>query len=190
MNEPKVPWIAALRQALKRNRRDAHNRYLQLATVRPDGTPAVRTLVFRGLCEASMRLDMVTDGRSEKIVDIGSAARGEICWYFSHTREQFRLRGTLTLTGPEAAEQGLREALWQALSDAARVQFHWPAPGRPVGTGEANEPSRTDGPPDTFHALSLTIDHVDHLCLRGDPQRRSLAWRDHQGAWQAKAVNP
>ena len=59
-------WLVALRKAIAKNRRDAHNRYLQLATVRQDGTPAVRTLVFRSLQEDLAAVVMITDSRREK----------------------------------------------------------------------------------------------------------------------------
>jgi len=184
-------WTTALRRAIRRNRRDAHNRYLQLATLRADGSPAVRTLVFRELDEGVAELHMVTDQRSGKVEAIAVDPRAEIAWYFTHTREQFRLRGTLRLTGPEASEpaaQDRRKAMWQALSEAAREQFFWPHPGQPVGSGEAPAPSAKV--PDTFLVLTLAIAEVDHLTLRGDPQTRFQSRRGDDGAWVSKAINP
>jgi hypothetical protein len=40
-------WRALLQRSLDKNRSLAYARYLQLATVRPDGRPANRTVVFR-----------------------------------------------------------------------------------------------------------------------------------------------
>ena len=42
------PWHAAIARALERGSSTPTSRYLQLATVRPDGRPAVRSVVFRG----------------------------------------------------------------------------------------------------------------------------------------------
>ena len=42
------PWHAAIARALERGSSTPSSRYLQLATVRPDGRPAVRSVVFRG----------------------------------------------------------------------------------------------------------------------------------------------
>ena len=42
------PWRALLRGARQREGRSAGATWLQLATAAPDGTPRVRTLVFRG----------------------------------------------------------------------------------------------------------------------------------------------
>ncbi|MEO0438906.1 MAG: pyridoxamine 5'-phosphate oxidase family protein [Pseudomonadota bacterium] len=105
-------WRAALKLAVSKNRRDAHNRYLQLATVRSDGSPAVRSLVFRGFDEATATLAMITDLRSQKVAEISTSDQGEVCWYFTHTREQFRLSGRLTLIGAESEDQPARRALW------------------------------------------------------------------------------
>jgi len=182
-------WRSALKSALRCNRRDAHNRYLQLATVRPDGAPAVRTLVYRGFQDSPARLDLVTDARSEKVTDIAGDARGEICWYLTRTREQFRLRGALAVSGPDASEAGLRNALWSGLSHKARAQFFWPHPARPVAENAAPSPEDTGSPPDCFLALSLHVVHVDHLCLRGDPQRRFRSVLEKEG-WVSEAINP
>lgn len=40
-------WQAAITKSLKANKALAYSRYVQLATVRPDGRPANRTVVFR-----------------------------------------------------------------------------------------------------------------------------------------------
>ena len=182
-------WSVALRRAIKRNRRDAHNRYLQLATVRPDGTPAVRSLVFRELCEEAMELRMVTDRRSAKVDEIASNAAAEIAWYFTHSREQFRFGGALRLVGTDAPDQSARLALWESLSEKAQEQFYWPHPGRPLGDGEHGVAASTQEPPDNFLMLAL-VRSVDHLTLRGDPQSRVLSRIDPAGHWMSQAVNP
>ena len=41
-------WLGHLKRAVSKNKRDAHNRYFQLATMGQDGHPRVRTLVFVG----------------------------------------------------------------------------------------------------------------------------------------------
>ncbi len=188
MLESDYAWLDALRQAIKRNRRDAHNRYLQLATVRPDGSPAVRTLVFRDLCDEAGELRMVTDRRSAKAEEIAGDTRAEIAWYFTHTREQFRLRGHLSIEGAEAPDQTVRRKLWEALSAAARAQFYWPDPGAPVETYAA-VPMDAEEPPASFAALCLGVDEVDHLILRGDPQTRRRSRRTETG-WSCEAINP
>ena len=114
-------WQSALKEALRKNKRDAHNRYLQLATVREDGSPANRTVVFRGFTENSSQLCMVTDLRSEKLAEIALQPMGEACWYFTNTREQFRLRGELTADGASDSVQRRATLLpTQSISHRAR----------------------------------------------------------------------
>jgi PPOX class probable FMN-dependent enzyme len=188
MPDSDYAWTDALQRAVKRNRRDAHNRYLQLATVRADGSPAVRTLVFRELCPVLGELRMVTDQRSAKAAELARDPRSEIAWYFSHTREQFRLRGRLEMQDATCADPNLRLHLWAALSDAAREQFFWIHPGMALGSGSG--PAATeDMPPDSFAALCLRVEEIDHLTLRGDPQTRRRGWRTSDG-WEYEAINP
>lgn len=40
-------WKQMIQRSLGKNRSLAYSRYVQLATVRPDGRPANRTVVFR-----------------------------------------------------------------------------------------------------------------------------------------------
>ncbi|NJN59988.1 MAG: pyridoxamine 5'-phosphate oxidase, partial [Leptolyngbyaceae cyanobacterium SL_5_9] len=125
---PLAPWRSPLSRALHRNRSLVYARYLQLATVRADGRPANRTLVFRGFLDDSNQLKFVTDSRSEKANQIQHQTWGEICWYFPSTREQFRLAGELTLVGQDFNDETLskaRQTTWHELSDAARLQFAW-----------------------------------------------------------------
>ncbi|MEE4279231.1 MAG: pyridoxamine 5'-phosphate oxidase family protein [Halieaceae bacterium] len=188
--DPAYLWSDALRRAIRRNRRDAHNRYLQLATIRADGAPALRTLVFRGLSDDGGELYMVTDQRSAKAGEVAARPASEACWYFSHTREQFRLRGELRLDAADADDPALRLSLWEGLSEAARAQFYGPHPGRPLGAEAPAMDAGGDDPPPPFAALTLAIVAVDHLVLRGEPQRRWLSRLDEAGCWTSEAVNP
>ena len=184
-------WSEALPRAIRQNRRDAHNRYLQLATLRRDGTPAVRTLVFREFCDLSLELRMVTDRRSAKVGEIEACPSGEISWYLTYTREQFRLRGDLRLEGAEGASQHARRKLWNSLSAKAREQFYWPDPGQPLDRPSPRVEAKADGgPPDTFLLLALAVAEVDHLILRGDPQTRMISRCDEHGTWLSEPVNP
>ena len=186
-------WQAALTAAIKKNRRDAHHRYLQLATVRADGSPANRTLVFRGFLEGTERLQMVTDARSEKRLQLTDDKRAELCWYFTASREQFRLRGVLELVDADhALFNDARERLWHALSPAAQAQFFWPAPGLPVSVAESDDTvakRSSEDVPTHFMLLLFEPLTVDHLRLKAMPQQRVISRRT-EDLWQAEAVNP
>lgn len=65
---------------------------------------------------------------------------GEVAWYFSETREQYRLQGRLTVVSSAGGDAGLQAArlrAWQRMSDPGRQQFTWPQSGAP--RNEASE---------------------------------------------------
>lgn len=191
-----APWRSAIAHALHRNRSLVYARYLQLATVRANGRPANRTVVFRGFLEDSDRLKFVTDNRSEKIEQIQQQPWAEVCWYFPNTREQFRITGCLTLVENNHSHpvlQKARHTTWQELSDAARLQFAWPDPGKPRAKEQtAFAPPQPDSvqPLSNFCLLLLDPIQVDHLELRGEPQNRYLYCYDEQKGWSSKQINP
>jgi pyridoxamine 5'-phosphate oxidase len=189
-----APWRSPLARALHRNRSKAYSRYPQLATVDADGRPANRTVVFRDFLPDTDNLLFITDVRSAKVSQIAHQPYGELCWYFTKTREQFRLSGPLSLITDQdddpAAEQ-TRQDLWGKLSANGRQQFAWPKPGQPR-TAQGYEPIDLDTSPPlpTFAVLMLAPERVDHLELRGDPQNRCQYWQESDHRWRSQAINP
>ncbi|MBD2234803.1 Npun_F5749 family FMN-dependent PPOX-type flavoprotein [Phormidium tenue] len=188
-----APWRSALARALHRNRSRPYSRYFQLATVTSSGRPANRTVVFRGWLPNSNTLTLITDQRSAKVADIVAHPWAEACWYFTDTREQFRLAGSIQVVTAEADPALLqaRQNSWEALSDNARQQFYWPHPAQPR-TAEADfSPKEIQAtPPAEFCLVLLEPDQVDHLELRGEPQNRTLYDQQPGSTWQINAVNP
>ncbi|MBW4551462.1 MAG: pyridoxamine 5'-phosphate oxidase family protein [Aphanocapsa sp. GSE-SYN-MK-11-07L] len=190
-----APWRSPLARALHRNRSLAASRYPQLATVKPDGRPANRTIVFRGFWSQTNHLQFITDQRSQKVEQLQHSAWGELCWYFGKTREQFRLAGKLSLitaAQPDPSLASARTALWQNLSDSARQQFAWPNPGGNWLEKPAFTPDLPDAqiPLPNFCLLLLEPTQVDHLELRGEPQNRWLYQQQTNGEWSLKSINP
>ncbi len=196
MTDPTEPlWRASLALALYRNRHVAQSRYLQLATVRPDGRPANRTVVFRGFLGKSDQITAVTDLRSAKAREIQASPWAEACWYFPMTREQFRLSGRATLvgaTGGDEDEQRARRDIWRELAEATRHAFTWPTPAAPRDPSVPFIETPTDpaSPLDTFGLLILDPVEVDHLELDGNPQNRWNYRRDDAGRWLAQEIHP
>ena len=199
-----APWRSPLSSAIHRNRSKPYSRYFQLATVTPDGYPANRTVVFRGFLEDEQnRLKTITDSRSAKIHDIEHQPLAEICWYFTKTREQFRITGNLqliTVAETNSDLQKARQTTWQNISDAARSQFAWPHPAQPAADKAKFEvePPDKDTPLDNFCLLLLTPNKIDHLQLKSDPQQRHLytlqsdreAYPEGNRTWTTQSVNP
>lgn len=191
-----APWRSHLAHALHRNRAKPYSKYVQLATINPEGLPTNRTVVFRGFLESTNQLQFIIDSRSEKFIHIQQQPYGEICWYFTKTREQFRFAGNLTLVTSKHEDSELlkaRRIMWQNISDSARLQFAWANPGEVrQSTPEAfnPEPPSETQPLDNFCLLLLEPQKVDHLKLRGDPQNRYLYTLSLNNTWEVKEINP
>ena len=138
----------------------------------------------------------VSDGRSQKVEDAIARPFAEVCWYFTHTREQFRLAGRLVLIDAQASNPILlkvRQRLWEDLSNQSRLQFYWPHPGQERTAGEARfEPPTpaADVPPEAFSLGILQPTSVDHLELRGNPQTRTYYGQTADQTWYQKELNP
>ena len=173
-------------------------RWLQLATVAADGTPRVRTLVFRGW-GAATQLDLLTDGRSAKLTELQSNPAVELAWLLPRARAQFRLRGQAQIlaAAPASAEHHHH---WQVLTPGGRALWGWPLPGAPFSGAEAFP---AELPPETpipanFVLLRIALQQVELLDLSGHPHRRRR-WcagdgdgdgnRDGDG-WSETELNP
>ena len=189
------PWRSPLAIALHKNQSLTYARYLQLATVTPEGKPTNRTIVFRGFLEQTNQLKFITDSRSQKVEQIEKNPWGEVCWYFPKTREQFRLSGKLTLVkanNPHPKLAKARQTTWQEISDNARQQFTWPNPLESKVEASAFElpPPNLANPLFNFCLLLLYPTKVEHLELRGEPQNRWLYQIDTHKTWSTQAINP
>ena len=60
-----VAWKSTLNKALDANKHLKYSTFFQLATVRPDGKPSNRTVVFRGFLDDSTKITFTTDTRCE-----------------------------------------------------------------------------------------------------------------------------
>ncbi|WNN90492.1 Npun_F5749 family FMN-dependent PPOX-type flavoprotein [Gloeocapsopsis dulcis] len=186
------PWRSPLARALHKNPQPS--RYLQLATVRLDNRPANRTVVFRGFLEDTDQLKFIVDARTQKPEQIAHQPWAEACWYFIDTREQFRIGGYLNLVGedhPDTTLQQARQNTWREISDAARLLFAFPHPGKPrADIGFDVPPPDATQPLPHFCLLILEPIEVDHLKLRGEPQNRYLYTRRSNRTWSTQEINP
>ena len=193
--EELAPWRSPLARAIHKNQSLTYARYLQLATVTPEGQPTNRTIVFRGFLWQTNQLKFITDSRSQKVEEIEKNAWGEICWYFPKTREQFRLKGKLTLVkadNPHPKLTKARQTTWQEISDNTRQQFTWPHPGKskvPAGAFKLVPPDRAN-PLFNFYLLLLDPTKVEHLELREEVKNRWLYQIDIYRTWTTQEINP
>ena len=181
-------WIECLKVALKKNRRDPSSRYFQLATIRHDGSPANRTVVFRGF-GPNEEIQLISDTRSRKISELKQKKNAAICWYFSNTREQFRISGFVKTE--KNRESDLAQELWQKISEQARSQFYWPEPGHKfeeLAEDFSSIDVNSSTPPEEFCVLRFIPTEVDYLLLRGSPQTRFRSYLS-DGSWIAERIN-
>ena len=177
-----------MRGARQREGRAPAARWLQLASVAADGTPRVRTLVFRGWA-SSAALDLLTDGRSAKASELAAQPAVEICWLLPRARAQFRLRGRQQNL-PAALAGSERERHWRSLTAAGRAVWGWPAPGLPL---QSNAPFPAELPDETplpanLQLLRIALEQVELLELGPQPHRRRR-WRLSTG-WREEPLNP
>jgi pyridoxamine 5'-phosphate oxidase len=188
-------WLPSLVLALHRNRAAPSSRFVQMATIRVDGRPANRTVVFRGFLHDSPRLTFVADLRSTKVDELERSPWSELCWYFAVTHEQFRIGGPTVVVGPNGAEPDLLEArrnVWRELAEPVRASFTWPKPGEPRD-GRVPFPSvhpDQETPVSHFCLLILDPQEVDLLELNGNPQHRWTFNLTEAGRWRGNEVNP
>ncbi len=187
-SETLPPWRPLLRGALERQGRSPQARWLQLASLARDGTPRVRTLVFRCWSGAT-GLDLLTDRRSAKSGELKGFAPLELCWVLPKARCQFRLRGQRLPLAAEEERQAL-ERHWQALTPRGRALWGWPAPGEPLQAEAAFPRELDDGAPrpEHFELLRVQLQRVELLELLGHPHRRRC-WRVAND-WQEEWLNP
>ena len=138
-------------KSLEANKQVPYHKYMQLGTVRPDGRPSVRTVVFRGFHQDTDQITFATDtrhargapaspstrhnfqsnthtsdmlyGRQQqgsgvppcawrrtyKVEHVQKEPWAEICWYFTESREQFRLGGNLQIIGEDHPDEKLQK---------------------------------------------------------------------------------
>jgi pyridoxamine 5'-phosphate oxidase len=183
------PWRPLLRGAREREgKRSPQNRWLQLATVAADGTPRVRTLVFRGWAGGAA-LDLLTDGRAAKAEELARQPAVELCWLLPRARCQFRLRGELARL-PLADDREERERHWERLTPGGRALWGWPEPGAPRTPDAVVPEVWPEGTPlpDHFQLLRIALVRVELLELLGHPHRRRR-WR-RETDWAEELLNP
>ncbi|CAM6102224.1 unnamed protein product [Calypogeia fissa] len=190
-----APWRQLLMESMEANKHLMHSKYFQLATVKQNGAPTVRTIVFRGFEDGTNKLLITTDARSRKIEEIKNNPLGECVVYFSDTWEQFRISGILHLIGPESPPefQKTRQKLWDASSPRSLLQLVGPYPGTPL-TKESREEAqqayldKQGGPVENFFIVTLDPTEVDYLHLQ-QGRRVYYEKKDNQ-EWTEQELNP
>ena len=184
-------WRRRLEHAMQHHAHLPQARFVQLATVRPDGRPANRTLTFRAWLAPDDRLVFTTDLRSAKVGQLQTQPWAELCWYFAETREQFRILGRVDVVAARAEGDlaAVRTRCWAEASDATRQTFTWPPPGALRADERTFHQPPTSEPPAHFGLLLVVPEEVEYLDLRPRPFARIVYQRAGR-AWSSAQLNP
>lgn len=197
MNYPR--WRQSLARSLHLQRGKPEAKFFQLANIDEKGRAKNRTVVFRGFAENNNAILAITDIRSEKYTQLIASPHVQICWYFTETREQFRISCEVNLLTIKHKDKQ-RVALWSMLSNSAKKQFSWPAPMQLVSAASHEQNVTSDietfdanntEPHENFVVLIFTPLEVDYLNLSTTPQTRELHLLDTDTMqWTDQTINP
>ncbi|KAJ3329069.1 hypothetical protein HDU76_008711 [Blyttiomyces sp. JEL0837] len=227
------PWRTALESSLKQNEKsDTSHLFASLATIKSFGRPANRVVFFRGFLSDGCERDheiikqhsshrhatpsplerlanvmvFAIDVRSGSVEDLIHGSRfGEICWFFPHTREQFRISGELhlvvapdhllstqhkiappfssTLHFPQLDWERKRLDVWRRLSNVRRASFTWPKTSHsPTASNSGASPLSATGSVSSIseHDASLRHPADSHAIVGGGLATTVVAGAKHE----------
>lgn len=134
-----------------------------LATTQASGAPCLRTVVIRAVNEL-LNLEIHTDSRSKKVVDILSKPLAEILFYDPISEIQLKFSGPVKLlqTGLEVNEA------WKKIPEESKKQYSTLlAPGTVISANESISYSEKSH----FCIFSIQTNCVEYLKLGNPPQR-------------------
>jgi len=201
-------WRQSIARSLHAQRSKPESKFFQVASISEDnesGELSVenRTVVFRGFVDDSNSFLAITDSRADKCEQWQQRPQAQICWYFTKTREQYRITSAVIMIGHQCitAEKtessntaSVRSSVWSSLSEKAKAQFFWPSPKQEINITPQDIGTDEKGIPDTFVVLVFNPTLVDYLNLRTEPQTRELHsiqyLNDETSKWSYTSVNP
>ncbi len=173
----------------------SHNRFAQLATLQggQEPRPAVRTVTVRFFLDDG-RLLISSDMRNEKIAELAANPACELCWYFTESREQFRISGRAHVVSAadarcEAKLNAAMQRSWNERSAASQQSHSWPQPKRRLDDAKAFEHDVPAQPPEHFALILIDVVSVDYLNIAVQPHQR-VAYGKLGGQWMPRAINP
>jgi len=165
--------------------RESPWRHLILATVGPDGAPALRMLVLRAWDAPARRITLHTDSRSAKMANLRTGSQVALLGWDPARRIQLRLSGPIEVAGGAEAA-----AVWQVLPRHTRATYATALPpGTMVTDPAALPPPLTDeAAAAVFTLLHISVTQLDWLRLtHGGQERARFTWaaRDAHATWIA-----
>ena len=173
-------------QVLVRGVRDARSpaHTPTVATVGPDGTPQLRTVVLRGAARRAHQLRFHTDSRAKKVAALRVRPACALHVYDRARKLQLRLQGVATLHGLNTSTG---DAAWTATRTQSRRCYQVvQAPGGPINSPDAPRFEADDEGRAHFVAVTVDLHSLEWLYLQARGHRRALFTRDGEewrGTW-------
>ncbi len=163
-------------------------RFINLCSVDAAGRPQARMVVLRRVDAAARLLEVHTDTRSPKWIELSRNPTVTVLGFSASTRVQLRLVGSVRLHSPGS---DLAETAWNELSAWTRSTYAGGPPGDDLGN---DEPVSAGGEADGkayFGVVSFRAESLDWFELRRANNRRAVFEYSDFGALMASRwVNP
>lgn len=154
---------------------------MQVATIAPDGSPRLRTVMLRSVERGGWRVTFHTDATSSKAAELAADPRLEIHVWRQDLQLMIRLRGTARLARPPEPDA---LAAWDGLPDRTRHVYRLAAPqGDTIAEGggyarhERPAPGIADPGLAHFTVVTVAVDEIEGVSLDPAGHRRAV--------WQA-----
>jgi len=163
-------------------------RFINLCSVDAAGRPQARMVVLRRVDAATRLLEIHTDIRSPKWLELSRNPSVTILGFSASTRVQLRLVGSVHLHPPSSDRA---EKAWSELSAWTRSTYAGGPPGDEPGN---SEPVSAGGEADAkafFGVVSVRAESLDWFELRRADNRRAVFEYSRLGALKAaRWINP
>ncbi|MGO4622862.1 pyridoxamine 5'-phosphate oxidase family protein [Ensifer sp. 2YAB10] len=165
-------------------------RFVNLCSVDAAGRPQARIVVLRRVDRAARLLEIHTDTRSPKWLELSRNPFATVLGFCASTRVQLRLAGTIRLHSPGS---DLAERAWSELSAWTKNTYAGGPPGDEPGNG-GSVPGAARGDADGkafFGVISFRADTLDWFELRRADNRRAVfEYGDLGGLVASRWINP
>ncbi|MBW0366691.1 pyridoxamine 5'-phosphate oxidase family protein [Ensifer adhaerens] len=163
-------------------------RFINLCSVGAAGRPQARMVVLRRSDTAARLLEIHTDTRSRKWLELSRNPIVTILGFCASTRVQLRLVGLVCLHPPGS---DLAEKAWSELSAWTRSTYAGGPPGDEPGNDEPVPASGEANGKAFFGVVSVRAESLDWFELRRADNRRALFEYSDLGALvAARWINP
>ena len=176
LEETKREIFSLIFQGVKKRKSKFHN--VVLNTISLESKPEARTVVIRNFCRDELTLNIHSDKRSKKIMEIKKNNNVSLNFYDDQKKIQLRVRGKATI-------KNSKKKSWDELSNwSKRCYLTTDTPGKIISDPTSGFPEKfADAPPChdeseigfiNFALIKIFINEIEWLFLSTQGHRRAL----------------